>query len=162
MPLVYNPILQFIGGDVPLKGDNMQQAVLTNKLVFSGIGGVIGSIFGEVDGFLYGLLIFMLIDYVTGIMAAIVEKNLSSSIGKKGIFKKAMIICLVAVAHMIDLHVLKQGGAVRTAVIFFYFSNEGLSILENATRIGLPVPSRIKRVLKQLQEEEDHDLSNKD
>lgn len=73
-----------------------------------------------------------------------------------------MIICLVAVAHMIDLHVLKQGGAIRTAVIFFYFSNEGLSILENATRIGLPVPNRIKKVLKQLQEEEEHDLSNKD
>ena len=133
----------------------MKQEVLTNKLVFSGIGGVIGSIFGEIDGFLYGLLIFMLIDYVTGIMAAIVEKNLSSSIGKKGIFKKAMIICLVAVAHMIDLHVLKQGGAVRTAVIFFNFSNEGLSILENATRIGLPVPNRIKQVLRQLNEDKE-------
>ncbi len=95
----------------------------------------------------------MVIDYLTGMMAATLEKNLSSSIGKKGIFKKVMIIFLVAMAHMIDLHVVKQGGAVRTAVIFFYFSNEGLSILENATRLGLPIPARIRNVLRQLQEE---------
>ena len=132
----------------------MKQEVLTNKLVFSGIGGIIGSIFGEIDGFLYALLVFMTIDYLTGVMAAIVEKNLSSSLGKKGIFKKVMILFLVAMVHMIDLHVVKQGGAVRTAVIFFYFSNEGLSILENATRLGLPIPTRITNVLRQLQEEE--------
>lgn len=131
----------------------MRELLTANKVLFSAIGGIIGSIFGELDGFLYALLIFMVIDYLTGIMAAIVEKNLSSSIGKKGIFKKVMIIFLVAMAHMIDLNVVKQGGAVRTAVIFFYFSNEGLSILENATRLGLPIPNRIRNVLRQLQEE---------
>ena len=129
----------------------MKELLATNKVLFSALGGVIGSIFGEVDGFLYALLVFMTIDYLTGVMAAIVEKNLSSSLGKKGIF---MIIFFVAMAHMIDLHVVKQGGAVRTAVIFFYFSNEGLSILENATRLGLPIPTRITNVLRQLQEEE--------
>ncbi|HFI0464915.1 TPA: holin family protein [Streptococcus suis] len=131
----------------------MQELLTANKVLFSAIGGIIGSIFGELDGFLYALLVFMVIDYLTGMMAATLEKNLSSSIGKKGIFKKVMIIFLVAMAHMIDLHVVKQGGAVRTAVIFFYFSNEGLSILENATRLGLPIPARIRNVLRQLQEE---------
>ncbi len=136
----------------------MRELLTANKVLFSAIGGIIGSIFGELDGFLYALLVFMVIDYLTGIMAAIVEKNLSSSIGKKGIFKKVMIIFLVAMAHMIDLHVVKQGGAVRTAVIFFYFSNEGLSILENATRLGLPIPARIRNVLRQLQEEHKEDM----
>lgn len=131
----------------------MRELLTANKVLFSAIGGIIGSIFGELDGFFYALLVFMVIDYLTGIMAAILEKNLSSSIGKKGIFKKVMIIFLVAMAHMIDLHIVKQGGAVRTAVIFFYFSNEGLSILENATRLGLPIPNRIRNVLRQLQEE---------
>ncbi|HEL1738447.1 TPA: phage holin family protein [Streptococcus suis] len=136
----------------------MRELLTANKVLFSTIGGIIGSIFGELDGFLYALLVFMVIDYLTGIMAAILEKNLSSSIGKKGIFKKVMIIFLVAMAHMLDLHVVKQGGAVRTAVIFFYFSNEGLSILENATRLGLPIPNRIRNVLRQLQEEHKEDL----
>lgn len=131
----------------------MRELLTANKVLFSAIGGIIGSIFGELDGFLYALLVFMVIDYLTGMMAATLEKNLSSSIGKKGIFKKVMIIFLVAMAHMIDLNVVKQGGAVRTAVIFFYFSNEGLSILENATRLGLPIPNRIRNVLRQLQEE---------
>ncbi|HEK9107192.1 TPA: phage holin family protein [Streptococcus equi subsp. zooepidemicus] len=136
----------------------MRELLTANKVLFSAIGGIIGSIFGELDGFLYALLVFMVIDYLTGMMAATLEKNLSSSIGKKGIFKKVMIIFLVAMAHMIDLHVVKQGGAVRTAVIFFYFSNEGLSILENATRLGLPIPARIRNVLRQLQEEHKEDL----
>ncbi|HEM4248727.1 TPA: phage holin family protein [Streptococcus suis] len=136
----------------------MRELLTANKFLFSAIGGIIGSIFGELDGFLYALLVFMVIDYLTGMMAAILEKNLSSSIGKKGIFKKVMIIFLVAMAHMIDLHLVKQGGAVRTAVIFFYFSNEGLSILENATRLGLPIPNRIRNVLRQLQEEHKEDL----
>ncbi|HFR3227080.1 TPA: holin family protein [Streptococcus suis] len=136
----------------------MRELLTANKVLFSTIGGIIGSIFGELDGFLYALLVFMVIDYLTGIMAAILEKKLSSSIGKKGIFKKVMIIFLVAMAHMLDLHVVKQGGAVRTAVIFFYFSNEGLSILENATRLGLPIPNRIRNVLRQLQEEHKEDL----
>ncbi|WP_165620602.1 phage holin family protein [Streptococcus equi] len=131
----------------------MRELLTANKVLFSAIGGIIGSIFGELDGFLYALLVFMVIDYLTGMMAATLEKNLSSSIGKKGIFKKVMIIFLIAMAHMIDLHVVRQGGAVRTAVIFFYFSNEGLSILENATRLGLPIPHRIRNVLRQLQEE---------
>lgn len=131
----------------------MKEIALLNKWLFTTIGGVIGFVVGEADGFFYGLLLFMFIDYVTGVMAAIVERNLSSSIGKKGIFKKVMIICLVAVGHMIDFYLLRQGGAVRTAVIFFYFSNEGLSILENATRLGLPIPEKIRKVLRLLQEE---------
>ena len=133
----------------------MREFVTTTKVLFTTVGGVIGSIFGEVDGFLYALLVLMVMDYLTGIMAAILEKNLSSTVGMKGIFKKVMILFLVALAHLIDFHVMKQGGAVRTAVIFFYFSNEGLSILENATRVGLPIPKRIRQLLAQLQETDD-------
>ena len=106
------------------------------------------------DGVLYALFIFLIIDYVTGVFAAIVEKNLSSGLGFKGIFKKIAILFLVSVGHLIDTEIIKQGGAIRTMVIFFYLSNEGLSILENAVRIGLPIPEKLRAILKQFNEKE--------
>ncbi|MCW1081252.1 phage holin family protein, partial [Streptococcus anginosus] len=114
----------------------------------------IGSIFGEVDGFFFALMIFIAIDYITGLMAAAVEKRLASNIGFKGIFKKIAILFLVSVGHLIDTEIIKQGGAIRTMVIFFYLSNEGLSILENAVRIGLPIPEKLQALLKQFNEKE--------
>ncbi|ELY5747898.1 phage holin family protein [Streptococcus iniae] len=132
----------------------MRELVTANKVLFSTIGGLLGSIFGEVNGFLFALLVFITIDYLTGIMAAVVEKNLSSAIGFKGLFKKVVLLFLVAIGQIIDNHILKQGGIVRTTIIFFYLSNEGLSIIENASRIGLPVPEKLKMVLKQLKKEE--------
>ncbi len=116
------------------------------------IGGLIGSLFGELDGILYALLVFIIIDYLTGIFAAVVEKQLSSSIGFRGIFKKIAILFLVSIGHMIDTAIIKQGGTIRTMVIFFYLSNEGLSILENTVRIGLPIPEKLQAILKQINE----------
>jgi len=102
------------------------------------------------DGFLYALLAFMLIDYITGVMNAVLKKSLSSEIGAKGIFKKVLIFALVGLGHVIDSQVLGQSQTIRTAVIFFYLSNEGISILENAAAIGLPVPEKLREVLARL------------
>ncbi|HGA3566580.1 TPA: holin family protein [Streptococcus agalactiae] len=132
----------------------MKELLATNKVLFSAIGGLIGSIFGEVDGFFFALMIFIAIDYITGLMAAAVEKRLASNIGFKGIFKKIAILFLVSVGHLIDTEIIKQGGAIRTMVIFFYLSNEGLSILGNAVRIGLPIPEKLQALLKQFNEKE--------
>lgn len=132
----------------------MKELLATNIVLFSAIGGLIGSIFGEVDGFFFALMIFIAIDYITGLMAAAVEKRLASNIGFKGIFKKIAILFLVSVGHLIDTEIIKQGGAIRTMVIFFYLSNEGLSILENAVRIGLPIPEKLQALLKQFNEKE--------
>lgn len=121
------------------------------------IGGFIGGIMGGFDGLIYSLIAFVLIDYLTGVMAAIVEHQLSSEIGFKGIFRKVSIFMLVAVGHIIDSKLLGTGTALRTAIILFYSSNEGISILENATRMGLPIPKKIKSVLEQLKKDSEED-----
>ena len=107
---------------------------------------------GGVDGFLYALIAFTVIDYITGVMCAITDKNLSSSIGFKGICRKVLIFTLVGIGNIVDVYVLGQGGVLRTAVIFFYLSNEGVSILENSAHLGLPIPEKLKEVLEQLHE----------
>lgn len=127
------------------------------QAAFATTGAFLGWFLGGLDGFLYALIAFVAIDYLTGIMCAIVDRKLSSEIGAKGIFKKVLIFMLVGVGHIIDSQVLGNGGAVRTAVIFFYLSNEGISILENAAHIGLPIPEKLKNVLEQL-----HNRSNKE
>ena len=111
--------------------------------------------FGELDGFITALIVFVVVDYVTGFMCAIAEKRLSSEVGAKGIMKKVVIFALVAVGHIIDTVILKGAGGstFRTMIIFFYLANEGLSITENAARLGLPVPEKLKTVLEQLKEE---------
>jgi len=120
------------------------------QAVFTAIGGFLGWFLGGLDGFLYALIAFVAIDYVTGVMCAVVDRKLSSEVGVKGIFKKVLIFVLVGVGHIIDSQVLGNGGAIRTAVIFFYLSNEGVSILENAAHIGLPIPEKLKNALEQL------------
>lgn len=130
----------------------MKELLTLNKILFSMIGGLIGSLFGELDGILYALLVFIIIDYLTGIFAAVVEKQLSSSIGFRGIFKKIAILFLVSLGRLIDTAIIKQGGTIRTMVIFFYLSNEGLSILENTVRIGLPISEKLQAILKQINE----------
>lgn len=124
------------------------------QITFTAIGGYLGWLMGGVDGFLYALIAFIIIDYVTGIMLAILQKKLSSDIGFKGIFKKILIFTMVAIGHTIDTYIIKNGSAIRTAVIFFYLSNEGISILENAANIGLPIPDKLKVVLQQLAKED--------
>ena len=122
------------------------------QIAFSALGGFIGWFLGGVDGFLYALIAFTVIDYITGVMCAITDKNLSSSIGFKGICRKVLIFTLVGIGNIVDVYVLGQGGVLRTAVIFFYLSNEGVSILENSAHLGLPIPEKLKEVLEQLHE----------
>jgi toxin secretion/phage lysis holin len=125
------------------------------QVAFAAIGGFLGWFLGGLDGFLYALIAFVVVDYLTGVMCAVTDKKLSSEIGAKGIFKKVLIFALVGVGHIVDSHVLGNGGAIRSAVIFFYLSNEGISILENASHIGLPVPEKLKSILEQLHDRDD-------
>lgn len=120
------------------------------QLSLAALGGFLGWFLGGVDGFLYALVAFIATDYITGVMCAIVERVLSSEIGYRGIFKKVLIFALVGVAHIIDQNIIGDGSVIRTAVIFFYLSNEGISIIENATRLGLPIPEKLRDVLEQL------------
>ena len=120
------------------------------QLIFSGIGGWLGYFLGGCDGLLYALLAFVVIDYITGIMCAIADHSLSSEVGFKGICRKILIFLLVGIAHILDVPVIGSGGVLRTAIIFFYISNEGVSLLENSAHLGLPVPEKIKVVLEQL------------
>ena len=122
----------------------------TIQLVFTGIGGWLGYFLGGWDGLLYALIAFVAIDYVTGVMCAISNHTLSSEVGFKGICRKVLIFLLVGIGSILDAHVIGSGSVLRTAVIFFYISNEGVSILENAAFLGLPVPEKIKIVLEQL------------
>lgn len=131
----------------------MKNIIEMVQMIFASIGGWIGWMLGGMDGFLYALIAFVVIDYLTGIMASILEQNLSSEVGFRGIFKKVLTFVLVGVAHIIDYYLIGSGSAIRTAVIFFYISNEGISILENTAKIGLPIPDKLRNVLEQLKEE---------
>lgn len=124
---------------------------------FAAIGGFIGWFLGGFDGFLYALLAFVVIDYITGLMCAVIDKKLSSEVGFKGIFKKVLIFTMVGVGHIIDQQIIGDGSVLRTAVIFFYLSNEGVSLLENAGHIGLPIPQKLKDVLEQLHNRSEED-----
>ncbi len=132
----------------------MKEAINTLQLILTAIGGYIGYFLGGFDGLIYALVAFVVIDYITGLMAAVIEKRLSSGIGFRGIFKKVLIFTLVGIGHIIDFHLIEKGSAVRTAVIFFYLSNEGLSIMENAAKVGLPIPEKLQIVFTELRREE--------
>lgn len=127
------------------------------QLLLTAIGGGLGYFLGGFDGLIFALILFVVMDYITGVMCAISDKKLSSSIGFNGICRKILIFTLVGLANIIDLHVIQTGSALRTASIFFYLSNEGISMLENAAHMGLPIPGKLKNVLEQL-----HDRANKE
>lgn len=127
------------------------------QIIIAAIGGYLGYFLGGYDGFLYALIMFVVLDYITGLMCAILGKKLSSEIGFRGIFKKVLIFVMVGVANLIDSRIIGDGSVLRTAIIFFYCSNEGVSLLENASRVGLPVPEKLKDILVQL-----HDKGDKD
>ncbi|MGI6227893.1 MAG: phage holin family protein [Peptococcales bacterium] len=131
----------------------MKDVINTIQLIFTAIGGYIGWFLGGFDGLVYSLVAFVVIDYITGLMVAVLEKKVSSSIGFKGIFKKVLIFTFVGIGHIVDFHIIKDGSAVRTAVIFFYLSNEGLSIIENSVKVGLPMPEKLKEVFLTMKEE---------
>lgn len=127
------------------------------QVIFAGIGGWLGWFLGGCDGLLYALIAFVVIDYITGVMCAIADKKLSSATGFKGICRKILIFLLVGIAHILDVNIIGSGSVLRTAAVFFYISNEGVSIMENAAHLGLPVPVKLKEVLEQL-----HDRAEKD
>ena len=127
------------------------------QMAFAAIGGWIGYFVGGADGLLITLLVFMALDYITGVMCGIADKKLSSAVGFKGLCRKVVIIALVGVGHVVDMHVIGTGGALRSAVICFYLSNEGVSMLENAAHLGLPVPDKLKDILAQLHNRDDKD-----
>ena len=132
------------------------------QVVFTMLGGWIGYFVGGCDGLLYALLAFVVIDYITGMMCAIADRKLSSEVGFKGICRKVLIFLLVGIANVLDVNVIGTGSVLRTAVIFFYISNEGVSLLENAAHLGLPVPDKMKAVLEQLHSKGDKEIEKED
>ena len=133
----------------------MKQIWAGIQTAFTALGGFIGWFLGGADGFLYALIAFVVIDYITGVFCAIADKSLSSGVGFKGICRKVLIFVLVGIGNIIDVYVLGDSSVLRTAVIFFYLSNEGVSFLENASRLGLPIPDKLKEVLSQLHDKGD-------
>ena len=127
------------------------------KIVFAEIGAVLGIFLGGVDGMLKALIIFAIVDYITGVLAAIIEHKLNSEIGFKGITKKVLLFMIVGVAHCLDVYVIGSASVCRSTVALFYIANEGLSIIENGARCGLPIPEKLKVILEQLKEENDKD-----
>ena len=130
------------------------------QAAITALGGWLGYFIGGMDGLMIALVIFMILDYVTGIMCAIIDHELSSAVGFRGIFKKMLIVILVGVANIVDINVIGTGSALRGAVICFYLSNEGLSLLENAAHIGLPIPEKLKEILAQLHNREQKEGEN--
>lgn len=128
----------------------MKESWNTIQFVFTAVGGWLGYFLGGSDGLLYALLAFVVADYITGMMCAIADKKLSSAVGFKGICRKVLIFTLVGIAHILDVNVVGDGSVLRTAIIFFYISNEGVSLLENASHLGLPIPEKLRDVLAQL------------
>ncbi len=122
----------------------------TIQLVFTAIGGWLGYFLGGCDGLLVALVVFTAVDYITGVMCAVADRKLSSEVGFRGICRKVLIFLLVGIANILDVQVIGTGSVLRTAVIFFYISNEGVSLLENAAHLGLPIPEKMKEVLEQL------------
>lgn len=120
------------------------------QVALAAIGGGLGYFLGGCDGLLIALVVFVAVDYITGVMCAVSDKKLSSEVGFKGICRKVLIFLLVGIANIVDVQVIGTGSVLRTAVIFFYLSNEGVSLLENAAHLGLPVPEKMKDILAQL------------
>lgn len=103
------------------------------------------------------LLLFLLLDYITGICVAIKTKTLSSGIGFIGLTKKALIFVVVFIGWVIDQYIIGSGNATESLVLLFYLSNEGISILENLTRLGVPFPEKVMKVMKKLFQNEEQD-----
>ena len=127
----------------------------TIQVIFAAIGGWLGYFLGGCDGLLIALIVFVVCDYITGVLCAISDRKLSSAVGFKWICRKVLIFILVGIGNVIDVQVLGTPGVLRTAVIFFYLSNEGLSLTENAAHLGLPVPEKLKAVLEQLHDRDE-------
>ena len=117
------------------------------------VGAVLGFMYGEVTGLFWALIAFMATDYITGVVVAAINKQLSSEVGFKGLAKKLMILVFVSLGHIADMYVLDATPVAMSAVMLFYIANEGLSIIENAGNLGLPVPKKLKDIMVQLKKE---------
>ena len=127
------------------------------KTVSGAIGTVIGFLFGEITGLFIAIIALMALDYVTGILCGIASKALSSEVGFKGLVKKLMVLVIIAVGHLVDTYIIGTGSALMTAVILFFAANEGISIIENAAKLGMPVPKKLRDILEQLKEDDNND-----
>lgn len=122
---------------------------------FTTTGAALGYYLGGLDGLIYALIAFVIVDYITGVLAAISERRVSSAIGFKGISRKIVLFALIGLAHMLDVHIIGTPGVLRTATILFYLSNEGISLVENATRLGLPIPAQMRGALDAIANRDD-------
>ena len=127
------------------------------QMVFAAVGGWLGYFLGGCDGLLYALLAFVVLDYITGVMCAVADKKLSSAVGAKGLMCKCLVFIMVGIGHILDVQIFGETGVLRTAIIFFYLSNEGLSLVENAGHLGLPIPKKLHDVLEQLHRDSEKD-----
>jgi toxin secretion/phage lysis holin len=135
-----------------LEGTSLNKIIGGCDIFFAFLGGVLGWVFGGFDSLIYALIAFVLIDYITGVLLAFQNKKISSEVGFKGIYKKIMMFCLVAIGNIIDQYVIKTGSTLKTMMIMFYLSNEGISIIENAGNMGVPFPKKLKDAIEKLQE----------
>ena len=119
------------------------------------VGAIIGFLFGEVNGLFWALIAFMALDYITGVIVAVINKRLSSEVGFKGLAKKFLILVFVAVGHIADTYILGGTPAAMSAVMLFYIANEGISIIENAAALGLPVPKKLEDIMEQIKSKEE-------
>ena len=123
--------------------------------IIAGEGALVGFLFGQIDGLFYALIAFIVLDYISGAIVAVINKKLSSEVGFKGICKKVLLLSIVALGNIIDVQVIGNGSTLRTAVIFVFLANEGISLIENAAGIGLPIPKPIINALEQLKRKSD-------
>ena len=114
------------------------------------VGAVLGFMYGEVNGLFWALIAFMALDYITGVIVAVIEKRLSSEVGFRGLAMKFLILVFVAVGHISDTYILGGTPAAMSAVMLFYIANEGISIIENAAALGLPVPKKLTSIMEQI------------
>ena len=120
------------------------------KLIFGGIVTAVSGFLGGMDGIMYALILFISADYITGVAVAVKQKKLSSEVGFWGLVRKGCILLLIGIAHYIDKCVLCNGDVTRTVTAMYYIGNEGISVLENCTSLGLPLPPKLIDVLEQI------------
>ena len=125
------------------------------KNILAGICTLISFLFGDMEGMLIALIALIILDYISGVIAAAVEKRLSSEVGAKGIAKKIFMLLIVALANIVDINVIGDGHVLKTVTIVFYICNECISLIENAGRIGVPVPKKLLDVLEQLRDRDE-------
>ena len=122
------------------------------KNIMAGICTVLSFLFGDIEGLMVALIALIILDYISGVIAAAVEKRLSSEVGAKGIAKKIFMLLIVALANIVDINVIGDGHVLKTVTVVFYICNECISLIENAGRIGVPVPKKLLDVLEQLRD----------